>query len=64
MNDHDGIDYKLGDATEEEEKVAIKKLSDTRRRLNKKISTKTLFKKELIKQRKNNYSFTKKVTKK
>jgi len=47
-----------------ENKVLIKRVSDASRRLNSKISEKTELKERLIKQRMNNYSLTKKVTKK
>ena len=47
-----------------ENKVLIKRVSDASRRLNNKIVKKTELKEKLIQQRRNNYSLTRKVTKK
>lgn len=64
MTEHDGIDYIMGDVSTEQVENSKKRCSDTKRRLNTKISKETIFNKDLVKQRKNHYSLTEKVTKK
>lgn len=46
------------------QKRDIKRVGDSRARINSKVQKNTVFKRELIKRRKNNYRFSKKVTKK